>query len=147
MEGDVRAQDLCYRQRVFSLSASKPSFLALVRPVWSGFPLGKGYITDSVVLLAVIHFQEGLSARDNVTNLSILPAPASSQLQDLPVARHSFSSPADHSALGFELTSDLELFIQNFLVFQLKGKTLLFYESRVDVIMYFPSRHAADMHW
>lgn len=63
MEGDVRAQDLCYRQRVFSLSASKPSFLALVCPAWSGFPLGRGYITDSVVLLAVIPFSRGFECK------------------------------------------------------------------------------------
>lgn len=110
------------------------------------FSSGKSCITDSVVVLSVVHVLEGLSARNEVSNLChtsctcIQPAaaPACSQT--------SFSFPADRSALGFELTSDLELFIQSFLVFQLERKSLIFHKSLVDVITYFPSRHAADVH-
>lgn len=74
MEGDVRTQSLwiqCCRQRVVSLSASKLSFLVLVGitpPAWPDFLLGKGYITDSVVISSVIHLLEGLSTRNSVTN-------------------------------------------------------------------------------
>lgn len=141
-----------FRQRLVSLSASKLFFSALIGiipPAWSGFPLGKGCITDSLVLLFENPFARGFECEGQCNkSLSVLPAPASSQvLQDLPVVRHSFYFPADHSALGFEFTSDLELFIQNFLVFQLERKSLILHESLADAITYFPSRYAADMRW
>lgn len=59
-------------------------------------------------------------------SLSILPAPACSQLAGPACSQISFSFSADHSALDLELTSDLKLFIQNFLVFPLERKSQIF---------------------